>query len=346
MEQTDTIYTMLDHMERPAFLVRDGRICRANAAATRYLIEEGTEVEPLLSTGRQEYAEYQSGCLHLTLRICGTTLGASVTRVEQLDMFVLDAVENGAELQAMALAARELRQPLSNIMSVADRLFPIAGADSDPALQDQIARINRGLFQMLRIVGNMSIQTSPRLEMQDVDAVLRELWEKAESACESRGVKLRYRGTGRPLYSNIDTQLLTRAIHNLLSNSLKFAADGGLIELELSAGKKYYRITVRDWGTSVSPDLDLLNHWRREPGIEDGRTGLGLGLKLVQLAAAAHNGTVWFDRLKGEGFRVIMSLPINQDTRMCSPRYRVSYSGDRDPLLLELSDVLPPEFYQ
>ena len=50
MEQTDTIFTMLDHMERPAFLVRDGRICRANVAATRYLIEEGTEVEPLLST--------------------------------------------------------------------------------------------------------------------------------------------------------------------------------------------------------------------------------------------------------------------------------------------------------
>ena len=69
-------------------------------------------------------------------------------------------------------------------------------------------------------------------------------------------------------------------------------------------------------------------------------------LKLVQMAAAAHGGTVWYDRQKGEGFRVILSLPIDQDTLVRSPRHRISYSGERDPMLVELSDVLPPEFFK
>ena len=42
---------------------------------------------------------------------------------------------------------------------------------------------------------------------------------------------------------------------------------------------------------------------------------------------------------------MILSLPIDQDTLVRSPRHRISYSGDRDPMLVELSDVLPPEFY-
>ena len=330
---------MLELLERPAFCVEDGVITAANRAALARQIPLGEPVEPLLLTGIGEYREFTRGWLSLRLCCCGVIYNAELSCAERRQIFTLESPDAEEELRMLALTAQVLRAPLGDVMALVEEL------PEDPD-SERIARIRRGLYQMLRIVGNMSLHTSPRLEMQDVDAVLRELWEKAETACESRGVELRYRGTSRPLYSNIDAQLLTRAIHNLLSNSLKFAADGGVIELELTGGKKYYRISVRDRGASVGPELGLFDHWRREPGIEDGRTGLGLGLKLVQLAAAAHDGTVWFDRMKGEGFQVILSLPINQDGMMRSPRYRVSYSGDRDPMLLELSDVLPPEFYK
>ena len=330
---------MLELMDRPAFCVADGIITAANRAALARQIPLGEPVEPMLVTGGDEYREFTRGCLSVRLRCCGEDYDASVSAVGGKHLFALESQDAGEELRLLALAAQVLRDPLGDVMALVEEL----PEDMEP---ERLARIRRGLYRMLRIIGNLSAQTRPSLEMQDVDAVLRELWEKAETACESRGVELRYRGTSRPLYSNIDAQLLTRAIHNLLSNSLKFAADGGVIELELTGGKKYYRISVRDRGASVGPELGLFDHWRREPGIEDGRTGLGLGLKLVQLAAAAHDGTVWFDRMKGEGFQVILSLPINQDGMMRSPRYRVSYSGDRDPLLLELSDVLPPEFYK
>ena len=329
---------MLELMDRPAFFVQNGIITAANKAARLRQFPLGGAVAELLMTGAEEYREFTRGYLSLRLSCCGEIYDASVSDLSEGHLFALESRDAGEELRTLALTAQVLRDPLGDVMALVEQL----SADTEP---EQLARIRKGLYQMLRIVGNMSVPPMFRPEMQDVDAVLRELCEKAEPACGSRGVELCYQGTSRPLYSNIDAQLLTRAIHNLLSNSLKFAADGGRILLELTVGKRFYKISVRDFGTSAHPELDLFARWRREPGIEDGRTGLGMGLRLVQLAAAAHGGTVWFDRMKGEGFQVILTLPIDQNTLVRSCRYRVSYSGDRDPMLLELSDVLPPEFY-
>ena len=53
------------------------------------------------------------------------------------------------------------------------------------------------------------------------------------------------------------------------------------------------------------------------------------------------------DSPKDGGVRVSMSLPVRQNSsNVRSPRLQMSYCGERDPLLIELSDVLPAEFYQ
>ena len=328
---------MLELMERPAFCVEAGIVTAANRAALARQIPLGAPVEPMLLTGAEEYRSFSGGYLALRLCCCDVIYEAEVSALEDGHIFALAQEDAAGELRLLELTAQVLRNPLGDVMALVEGL-------EDSREPERVARIRRGLYQLLRIVGNMSAQTGHTMEMQDVDAVLRELCEKAESACENRGVKLCYRGSGQPVYSNIDAQLLTRAIHNLLSNSLKFAADGGEILLELSADRGRFRISVRDWGAAPVTIPDPFARWQREPGIEDGRTGLGLGLKLVQLAAAAHGGAVLIPRLE-RGFQVVLSIPMNQNTLARSPRYRVSYSGDRDPLLVELSDVLPPEFY-
>lgn len=329
---------ILKLMGRPAFYVEGGIITAASREACAMQIPIGEPVAPLLLTGSEEYRNFAGEYLSLRLSCCGVVYDAEVSELENGHIFALEPEDSAGELRILALSAQVLRAPLGDVMALVEAL----PKDADP---ERVARIRRGLYQLLRIVGNMSMQSSRRLEMQDVDAVLRELWEKAEGACESRGVKLRYRGSNHPVYSNIDAQLLTRAIHNLLSNSLKFAADGGEILLELSADKYRYRISVRDWGTMPAAGSDPFTRYLREPGIGDGRDGIGLGLKLVQLAAAAHGGSVLIPRLS-DGFQVVMSIPVNQDTMVRRYRPQGGYHGGRDPMLLELSDVLPPEFFK
>lgn len=331
------ITQLLELMDRPAFHVADGGITAANTAARARSFCPGTRIEDLLATGREEYREFHRGCLSLRLECCGESYEASVTAMDRGHLFTLDEGDADAGLRLLSLASQTLREPLGDVMALVEELPP----DTAP---ETVARIQRGLYRMLRIVGNMAPHPAFRPELQDVDQILRELWEKTLPACESRGIRFTYEGTA--VYSCVDTQLLTRAVHNLLSNSLKYAEPGGALHLELKQLRRSYQIVLRDHGNTPWPIPDPFNRHRREPGTGDGREGLGMGLRLVQLAASAHGGTVLLDSPEDGGVRATVTLPLRQDTSLRSPRLRISYSGERDPMLVELSDVLPPEFYK
>ena len=87
----------------------------------------------------------------------------------------------------------------------------------------------------------------------------------------------------------------------------------------------------------------------REPGIEDSRYGIGLGMTLVRQVAVAHGGTVLFDSNKKNTVKVIMTVSTK---RKEPPVFRSSiqlvgnYNGGLDTLLIELSDVLPDSLYE
>ena len=111
MEEKKETVGMLDLMIRPVFCVKDQKIFKVNAAAHSLQLAAGMDIRPLLLTGREEYSTFTGGCLYLMLTLDGQPTGASVTRVEDMDVFLLEQDTNQAELQAMALAARELREP-------------------------------------------------------------------------------------------------------------------------------------------------------------------------------------------------------------------------------------------
>lgn len=353
MDQFHNALGMLDLMQQPAFCVQSSTIIKVNPAAAAFLIETGTNVQTLLHTGAEEYAEFRGGCLYLTLSIAGHNIGASVARMQEFDVFTLEQDETDAHLQAMALAARELREPLSNMMTIADKLFPTA-AGEDAKTQEQISRINRGLFQMLRIISNMSdasrysTDTGVRQEIRDICAVLDEVFHRAAALTEHTSVTLNYIGYPESVYTLTDAQKLERMVFNILSNAIKFTPAGGTINAKLTRrGTKMY-LSVSDSGSGIAENLrgSIFSRYTREPGVEDGRYGLGLGMVLIRSTAAAHGGTVLVDHPEGCGTRITVSFAIRQgDTMLRSPKLRIDYAGERDHGLIELSDVLPARLY-
>lgn len=335
MEQTNQLLQMMD---RPAFCVSDGRIVAANAAALARQISIGAQVTDLLACGTEEYAEFRSGCLCLDLELCGQHCPASVTMLGAQHLFTLEPEQAEDDLRMLSLAAQQLREPLSDVMALVENLPPDLQA---------LPGINRGLHRLLRIVGNMTPHPPIRMEMADINALLREVWDQAQPACESRGIRFTFSPHSMPVYSYADTGLLTRAVHNLLSNAMKFSA-GGNIHLQLAMRRQFYQITLHDGGNSLSGLIqDPFTRFLRQPGMDSSENGLGLGMRLVRSAALTHGGTVLVDSPKEGGVRVSMTIPIRQNsTAVRSPRLQVSYCGERDPLLIELSDVLPSDFYK
>ncbi|MDO5546288.1 MAG: HAMP domain-containing sensor histidine kinase [Eubacteriales bacterium] len=345
MEETKGAPDLLDLMVQPGFYVENFTIQRLNAAAEGLLLAPGMDIRPLIDAGLEEYQTFEGGCLYLRLRLSGNGVGASVTRQGGMDAFVLDTRECDSALQALSLAARELRDPLAAIMVSAGAL---------EGNEAQLALLNRGIHQMLRVIGNMSdagrVPPASRQETMDIDALFCEVFEKAAALAETANVTIRYQGLEKPVLCLADREQLERAALNLISNALKFAPAGGKIDASLTKCGKILRFSIRDNGPGFAQNLlgSVYNRYLRQPCIEEGRNGLGLGMVLVRSAAASHGGAVLIDQPEGGGARVSMTMAIRQNSSgiLRSPVLRVDYAGEQDHALVELADCLPPSLYK
>lgn len=355
MEQKEEMIAMLHQIPSPAFFVENGRVTSVNHPAQQCGLSEDLAIDSLLATGREEYQNFRDGWLYLTIHVCDIPSSVCVCRVGQAHLFVLEQDADQAELQSMALAAQALRTPLSNVMTVADRLFPLRGSDDSPQAQEQAARINRGLYQMLRIICNMSdayrysTDAALRTEIRDVGGLLLEIFQRTAPLMEHTGIHLDYEVPREVIYSLVDASRLERAVSNILSNAIKFTPKGGSIFARLRRKGKMLYLTVQDSGSGICDDArdNLFSRYQRLPGIEDSRFGLGLGIVLIRSTAAAHGGTVLVEQGQDFGLRLTMTLPIRQadDPMVRSPMIHVDYAGERDHLLLEYADVLPWDLY-
>lgn len=353
MDEQKNIQDILQHVSQPGFCVRDGSIVSINHSAQALLLAEGDAVQPLLHTGAEEYASFKDGQLYLTLTICGQPHNATVTRIRDLDLFLLDPVKEAEEFRAMALVSMELRGSLMRLMSSAEQLLEDQDL-TDPEKSSHAAQMNRSLHQMMRLACNLSdvsrYAAASRKETRDVDSFLEALFEKAGAFTEDKGISLTYEGLRQPLFSQIDPEQLERAVWNILSNSIKFMPQGGSIHARLTRHGSKLQLCIQDTGSGIAQSVkaSLFHRYLRQPGIEDSRFGLGLGMVIIRTAAANHGGTVLIDRCGETGTRLTMTLTISQDpgNQLRSPILRPDYTGGWDHGLLELSDSLSESKYR
>lgn len=348
MEAKENQIGMLDMMLRPSFCVKEFIITGVNSAARALLLSEGTDVRTILATGKEEYEAFRGGCLYLKLSLSSRGCGATVMRRDGYDVFILDQEADDDELQALALAARNLRDPLTSMMICAEQLM------SEAASQEQAARLNRGLHQMLRIIGNMSdagrYGRFTRQEMRNIGELFAEIFEKAQAIVAHTGIQLTFQGLSQDVLCLCDPEQLERAVLNMLSNAVKFTPSDGSIKAALTRQGQMLRLSVLDSGSGIAESIrsSIFSRYLRQPGIEDSRYGIGLGMVLIRSAAANHGGTVLVDQPRSKGTRITMTIAIRQNASgvLHSPIMRVDYTGERDHSLIELSDSLPVALYE
>lgn len=336
MEEHKKIISLLDQISLPGFLVREGVILQVNQAAGAMLVAPGQRFSTLLSTGAEEYSDFSDGQLCVTLTVCERPHNAVIIRMAEGDLVLLDSDFAQDEFRSMSLISMELRKPL---------MQAISGARQNPA----DAKMNRSLMQMLRTVSNMAdigrYTVSSRMETRDVDAFLAELFEKAQTLTEGQA-QIIYEGLGQPVFTLIDPEQLERAVWNILSNSLKFLPEKGFIRAKLKRSRNALCLTFEDNAVAQIGGAEFFNRYLRQPGIEDNRFGLGLGLAIVRTAAANHGGTLLIRSTeKGTDVSFTISLRQTDSCTLRSPLLRPDYTGGWDHALVELSDCLPAECY-
>jgi len=110
-----------------------------------------------------------------------------------------------------------------------------------------------------------------------------------------------------------DSDALTQALLNLLTNAIKFSAEGTEIGLRVLREGSDILLQVEDSGRGIAPgDQKAIfqDFFRTADAERDGIPGTGLGLPLVAHVAHAHGGRVEVESEVGRGSTFTLRIPV------------------------------------
>jgi signal transduction histidine kinase len=235
------------------------------------------------------------------------------------------------QMDFVATVSHELRTPLAVIWSAAQNLSAGVVNDASQArrygdlIETEGRRLTGMVEQVLEFAGLSGNRRLVRAAPVEPGAIVRDATEAAADACREQGVELEVDiEAGLPLIE-ADEDAVRRALGNLVTNALKYGADGRWIGVTARRGGPNGRevlIAVSDKGRGIEPD-DLAHifepFFRGRYALDRQIHGNGLGLSLVGRIAEAHGGRISVRSAAGEGTTFTLHLPAIDADRSGQP---------------------------
>jgi signal transduction histidine kinase len=227
-----------------------------------------------------------------------------------------------AKDEYLAMLAHELRNPLAPINAALYILAeePLSGEAARRArtvIGRQAQHLSRLVDDLLDVTRLASGKVELHREAVSLDDVLRLSVEDHAEIAARANVDFALEVPEKPVLVHGDRTRLAQIAGNLLQNAVRFTPAGGRVTVSLEQRGAEARISVRDTGTGIEPEL-LPRLF--EPFVQGAHVaarakgGLGLGLALVKGLAELHGGRVEaFSAGPGKGAQFIVTLPALQD---------------------------------
>ncbi len=225
------------------------------------------------------------------------------------------AEEKHARLAAVgevcAAVAHGIRNPLAAITSSAQLALEFGTADEQTKLrmQDVLYESRRLAERVTRLLG-FSSPREGRFERCDVDAIIQGALDEIRPSLEESRVRVETDFRDQPLAVRGDSEWLTQAIIEVVSNSMEHMSSGGRITVACGRDDReprFARIDITDDGSGIPETIrtrvfDLFFTSKAE--------GNGIGLASVKRVMDMHAGRVCAADTKGRGARIEMLLPL------------------------------------
>ncbi|MBW1809548.1 MAG: response regulator [Deltaproteobacteria bacterium] len=226
----------------------------------------------------------------------------------------------------VSIISHELRTPLTSIGGALDLLLNRFAGDIN-SKQERYLSLAKGSCDKLNIIIDELLdlrkleQGRMKMEMRRVDLshLVRDAAENYQAAAIERGAELKIVMADQKVPVRGDRNRLHQVLNNLLSNGLKFAVQGGLIQVSLfqtAAMPGLVGVCVYNDGAEIEEQ----DHQRIFDKFEQARSGRagavsgsGLGLSISKSIIEAHGGHIWVESGRGEGTRFILTLPLEEE---------------------------------
>lgn len=218
------------------------------------------------------------------------------------------------------LVAHDLKNPLSSVVFASDMLIQGACKPErvprylqmiQDSAQDALGYIRRYLeTQSRRGAPGERGGDSARASLAEVMDWLR---DRYELQLESRGMRMTCEMPPANAVVALDPLVLRQVAENLVSNAMKYAAEGAALDLSARRGAPdFWQLWAEDRGPGIPERRrrELFKPFVRLTE-EDPANGLssGLGLSLARQIVDHAGGQLWYEDRDGGGARFIIELP-------------------------------------
>lgn len=152
---SEQFHTLYNGAAQPVILVRDGAVAELNCHAQE-LFAVGTALRAYLPQDAALPEMLYARPAVLPVMAGGVCVSANTQPLDDALLLFLPPQDTRDELAAFCRAAQSISTPLTTLLSVSGTLFPLLSEAEDPAVQQNLAVLNRACYQLLRASENLT----------------------------------------------------------------------------------------------------------------------------------------------------------------------------------------------
>ena len=139
-----------------------------------------------------------------------------------------------------------------------------------------------------------------------------------------RDLRLRFADEtqGRSAVLEVDPDMITQAVINLMSNAMRYTPEGGWVVVSVAQDRRHVTISVSDTGIGIAKeDLSRIfgRFWRADASRAREAGGLGVGLAVTKQIVERHHGFISVESELGKGTNFSIHLPRERVGESVSP---------------------------
>jgi signal transduction histidine kinase len=227
---------------------------------------------------------------------------------------------NKLKTEFVSVASHQLRTPLSAIRWETELLLSKFGCGLNEKQCKSIETINTLATRMTRLVNDLLDVTRIdqgrlilRKEKVNMAEVVDEITESLLLLVKAKKLHLTVNKKNKKTLVMADKDKIKLVIENLLSNSIKYTADNGKIDINLIVRDGFLVFAIRDNGVGIPKEQQaqvFSKFFRSDNAVKYQTEGTGLGLYIAKNIVEQSGGRIWFQSIEEVGSDFSFSLPL------------------------------------
>ena len=240
------------------------------------------------------------------------------------------------QLQFFTNISHEFRTPLSLILGPVEKLQKENPLSPSHHYYKAIYRNTNRLMNLINELMDFRKSESGVLKLNvmpgNIDSFLEEIAEEFSELAQEKNIDFTISSESTFSETWFDRQVLEKIVINLISNSFKYTADGGTIDVHVTdtlqtftasfknellikhefRGKQYIYVRVADNGIGISKE-SIAHLFERYYKISETHLGSGIGLAFVKSLTSLHKGNIYVYSERNKGTEIIIAIPCTKE---------------------------------